>query len=334
MHDLKPPYLLFLGDGTSRTLAKTAGGLAHWRPDWCVGQYRLKPDAVNLGLPNLDPQEAASQGAKALVIGVVNHGGYLDPSWIDALTEAMESGLDLVSGLHQRLTDHPGLRDVATRTGRRLVDVRHHDEPLTVGSGEPRPGRRLLTVGTDCAIGKMFTSLALTRALEKIGVPAVFRATGQTGILIAGTGICVDAVVADFISGAAEQLAPAGVADRWDIIEGQGSLFHPSFAGVTLGLVHGAQAEALILCHHATRRHMIGTKRPLPPVDVCLDAYRDAARLTCPTSRCVAISVNTSEMTETESAVYLRQLEDETGLPCADPGRGGDAKLAQVVQSL
>jgi uncharacterized NAD-dependent epimerase/dehydratase family protein len=174
----------------------------------------------------------------------------------------------------------------------------------------------------------MYTALAIEKEMKGRGMKADFRATGQTGILIAGQGVSIDAVVADFISGAVEYLSPANDDDHWDIIEGQGSLFHASFAGVSLGLLHGAQADALVLCHEPTRGHMRGLPGyPLPDLKVCMETNLAAARLTNPEARFVGIAVNTSQMDKTKVDGYLRGLEDDFGLPAVDPFATGVAPL-------
>jgi uncharacterized NAD-dependent epimerase/dehydratase family protein len=253
---IEQPYLLFLGDAPDQLAAKTAQGIADWRPEICVGQLRFTDCKADLGLPEMTLEEAAQKGAKTLVIGVANRGGIISDNWAEVLVQALERGFDLASGLHSRLADVPELAAAAARNGRRLFDVRHPTGRFSIGDGKPRPGKRLLTVGTDCSCGKMYTSLALERAMRARGLKADFRATGQTGILIAGSGVSVDAVVADFISGASETLSPANDADHWDLIEGQGSLFHASFAGVSLGLLHGSQPDVIVMCHEPTRTHM------------------------------------------------------------------------------
>ncbi len=244
---IEHPYLLFLGDAADQLAAKTAQGIAHWRPDWCLGQLRLPGCNADLGLADLSLEQAAEAGARTLVIGVANRGGVISEAWVAVLEQALRLGMDLAAGLHNRLADVPSLAATAEQHGRRLFDVRHPTREFEVANGRKRAGKRLLTVGTDCSVGKMYASLALEREMRAQGLNADFRATGQTGILIAGDGISVDAVVADFIAGSIEWLAPANDPDHWDVIEGQGSLFHASFAGVSLGLMHGAQADALVL---------------------------------------------------------------------------------------
>jgi uncharacterized NAD-dependent epimerase/dehydratase family protein len=233
---LPSPYLLFLGDTVEPGFAKTAFGLRDWAPDRCVAEFALPGASVTTGLPPMTPVEAYAYGARALVIGVANPGGVIPPGWVSSLAKALEAGLDIISGMHGKLSEIPGLQATAARLGRRLIDVRTPPEQVPVGNGKRRSGKRLLTVGTDCALGKKYTALALTRGLRDRGSDVTFRATGQTGIMIAGEGIPIDAIVSDFVAGAAEMLSPAAAPDHLDVIEGQGSLLHPSYAGVTLGL--------------------------------------------------------------------------------------------------
>ena len=329
---IKHPYLLFLGDAHDQLAAKTAAGVAFWRPDWCLGQLRLPGCKADLKLPDLSVEAAAAAGAKTLVVGVANRGGVVAESWIPVLTRALERGLDLAAGMHQRLADVPALKSAAERLGRSIFDVRHPTREFHVASGKPRSGKRLLTVGTDCSIGKMFTSLALERELKKRGVKADFRATGQTGILIAGEGVSVDAVVADFISGATEWLTPANDEDHWDLVEGQGSLYHASYAGVSMGLLHGAQPAAIVMCHEPTRTHMRGLPGyPLPSLRECIDANLRAGRLTSPNIQCVGIAINTSALDASAADSILKQTADSFGLPCVDPVRTG---VAAIVDRL
>jgi uncharacterized NAD-dependent epimerase/dehydratase family protein len=189
-----------------------------------------------------------------------------------------------------------------------------------------------LTVGTDCSVGKMYTTLALERSMHKRGLAADFRATGQTGIFVAGGGIPVDSVIADFISGAAEWISPAREDGGWDLIEGQGSLFHPSYAGVSLGLLHGSQPDALVLCHEPTRRHMRGLPdSPVPDLKRCLDANIEAARLTNPEVKAVGIALNTSNLSEHEAQAMCREISGRLQLPCEDPVTMG---VEGIVDSL
>lgn len=332
MHDIKQPYLLFLGDAPDALAAKTARGINDFRPKSCVGQLRLPGCKADLGLSDLSIRDAYAKGARTLVIGVANRGGTISQSWLAVLGEALEAGYDLAAGLHSRMANEPTLKATADKHGRMLHDVRHPQDALTVGSGEKRSGKRLLGVGTDCSCGKMYTALCLEREMLAQGRKATFRATGQTGILITGQGISVDAVVADFISGAVEGLAPANDADHWDIIEGQGSLFHPSFAGVSTGLLHGAQADALVLCHEPTRTHMRGLPHyPIPDLAECMEQNVRVARLTNPQAKFVGLSINTQALSDAEAAAYLASLEDQLNLPATDPYRFGVAKIINAL---
>ena len=330
---IQHPYLLFLGDAPDQLAAKTAQGVAHWRPDWCLGQLRLDGCQADLGLTDMTLEEGIAAGAKTLVIGVANRGGVFSETWVSVLEKALLLGYDLAAGLHNRLVDVPVLKAAAEQHGRQLFDVRHPSREFEVASGKKRPGKRLLAVGTDCSVGKMYTALAVEKEMQARGMKADFRATGQTGILIAGSGVSIDAVVADFISGAVEYLSPANDPDHWDIVEGQGSLFHASFAGVSLGLLHGAQADALVLCHEPTRKHMRGLPDyRLPDLRSCMDANLAAARLTNPEVTFVGIAVNTSQMDKGEVAAYLSGLEGEFGLPAVDPFATGVAPIVDRLQ--
>lgn len=325
---IEQPYLLFLGDAPDQLAAKTAQGIFDWRPEICIGQLRFSDCKASLELPETSLEEAVQRGAKTLVIGVANRGGVISEAWTEVLVRALDLGLYLASGLHSKLADVPELAAAAERNGRRLFDVRHPGRQTTVGDGQKRPGKRLLTVGTDCSCGKMYTSLALERELRDRGVKADFRATGQTGILIAGNGVSVDAVVADFISGASEGLSPANDPDHWDLIEGQGSLFHPSFAGVSLGLLHGSQPDVIVMCHEPTRTYMRGLPHYfLPDIRACIEVNLAAARLTNPDVVCAGLAVNTSRLDPAAAKACLSELEAATGLPAVDPVRDGAGRL-------
>ena len=317
---ISTPYLVFLGDVSNPLDAKTGRGLRDWRPDLCIGQMRHPGCTVDLALPEMTPAQAVAAGARSLVIGVAPSGGSMNPRWLDSLLEALDAGLDLVSGMHTRLSKVEPLRAAAERCGRLLVDVRVPPADIPLATGRRRSGRRLLMVGTDCCVGKKYSALALHRAMQGRGMDASFRATGQTGLLIAGEGIPMDAVVSDFLAGAAEMLSPDNQPGHWDVIEGQGSLFHPAYAAVTLGLVHGSQPDALVLCHDALRDEI--DEFPgyaIPPLEVCMQRYLDAATLTNPGARFIGISVNTSGLPANARSEYLEKIRTETGLPCADP---------------
>ena len=327
------PYLLYLGHSRDSIGIKTSRGLATFRPEDCVGEFRYDDCPLTLGLPRLGIVEGAAAGARTLVLGIANSGGTMGQDLIDDAAAALEAGMNVAAGLHQRLRDVPRLVALAQERGLALFDVRDPPEDLIVGTGYPRAGHRLLSVGTDCSVGKMYASLALVAALRARGIAADFRATGQTGILIAGSGIPVDAVVADFISGAIERLAPPRDDAGWDVIEGQGSLFHPSFAGVSTGLLHGAQAEALVLCHEPHRAHMRGLPgRALPHLEACLALNLQVARLTRADVRAVGVCLNTSALDAVAARAICDRTEDLLGLPCTDPvAFGVDAILEELL---
>jgi len=332
---IRRPYLLFLGDAQDQLAAKTACGVAQWRPEWCVGQFRLPGCRADVGLDDITLDHGMQLGAATLVIGVANRGGIVPAHWIDDFLQALDYGYDIANGLHQRLSEIPEIAHAANSKGRLLFDVRHPARAFQVGTGKKRSGRRVLTVGTDCSVGKMYTALALEKEMHRRGIKADFRATGQTGILIAGSGICIDAVVADFVSGAVEDLSPANEDDHWDIIEGQGSLFHASYAGVSLALLHGAQPDALVLCHEPTRRHMRGLPHfPLPDLACCLEANLTAARLTNPAVRCVGVSINTSGLEARAAARLLDEATRQMGVPATDPLREGVSVIVDQLGGL
>lgn len=334
--ELPSPYLLFLGDISDPIFAKTAFGVRDWVPESCVGEYGCNRGALSLGLPVLSPREARKRGARATVIGVASIGGVLSPVWIPHLVASLEAGLDIISGMHHPLSEYEELKDAAERHGCRLIDVRRPPPGLPVGTGRKRTGKRLLTVGTDCAVGKKYTALALARAFRERGAAADFRATGQTGIIIAGKGIAVDAVVSDFLSGAAEVLSPDAEQDHWDVIEGQGSLFHPSYAGVALGLLHGSQPDVFVLCHQSGRPRTLGLSEdfPLPTLEEAVTVHLLHARRTNPYARCGGISLNTAHLSVDEAETEMAAVSKRTGLPCADPVRGGTRFEALVCSCL
>jgi len=332
MIELRRGYLLFLGDVPLQLDAKTATGIAHWRPEWCVGQRRLAGCGADAGLPEMTVAAAREAGAQTLVIGVAPLGGRFPETWAAEAVAALEGGLDIASGLHSRLAAIPALAAAAQGAGRHIFDIRHPEQDFACGIGDRRPGKRLLTVGTDTCVGKMFAALALAREMESRGLKVDFRATGQTGIFIAGGGVSVDAVISDFVSGATEALAPANDPDHWDVVEGQGSLFHPSFAGVSLGLLHGAQPDALVLCHEAGRTGIDGMEhRPLPSLEDCMDLNLRTARLTNPEARFVGVSLNTRNLDQAAAEAVLAETAARLGLPCVDPVRTGVAAIVDVL---
>jgi len=330
---LEPPYLLYIGDVGSDDFAKTGFGIAHWRPERCAGQMRLPGCPVDLGLPDMDVPAARAAGVRTAIIGVASVGGQIPDNWVPQLAALVEAGIDLASGMHRKLGTIPELVEAAAKSGARLIDVRVPPANLPVGNGAPRSGKRVLMVGTDCAVGKKYSALALHRELERRGIKSTFRATGQTGIMIAGEGMPIDAVVADFISGAAEVLSPANDDDHWDVIEGQGSLLNPSYSGVSLGLLHGSQPDAIVLCHDASRTHTLDVKGdyPIPELDLVIDDALRMAQRVRPRCICAGVSVNTSKMSDFERDAYLGELRAHLGLPCVDPIATGMSPIADFL---
>ncbi len=332
---IKTPYLLFLGDAPDQLAAKVAQGIKDWRPDHAVGQLRLPGCGADLGLPDLTLQAARTAGAQTLVIGVANRGGVISQAWKKVLVMALEEGFDLASGLHNLLQDEPDLVAVAQACGRNLHDVRIPSVKYPIANGVKRSGKRCLAVGTDCSVGKMYTSLAMDLEMKKRGLKSSFRATGQTGILVTGNGVPLDAVVADFMAGSVEWLTPDNDADHWDHIEGQGSLFHVSYSGVTMALIHGGQPDALILSHEPTRKHMRGLPDyDLPSLEVLRDTALAMARVANPACQVVGISINTQHLSEADAMAYLAEVETRMGLPAVDPFRQGAARLVDALIAI
>jgi uncharacterized NAD-dependent epimerase/dehydratase family protein len=333
---LPSPYLLFLGDTIEPGYAKTAFGLRDWAGERCIGEWVLPGATVSTGLDRLTPAQAAARGARAVVVGVANPGGVIPDNWVLALAEALEAGLDIVAGMHTRLADLPVLAAIAARRGCRLIEIRTPPSDIPIANGMRRPGRRLLTVGTDCALGKKYTALAIARGLRARGMDAQFRASGQTGIMIAGEGMPIDAVVSDFVTGAAEMLSPAAAPDHLDVIEGQGSLFHPSYAAVSLGLLHGSQPDLFVVCHDPTRTHMLGHPGfTLPSIEAVIAQTVALGRLTNPDIRCAGASLNTSVLDPEAAQAAIAETAARLDLPAADPMRGGEAfeRLLDACQS-
>ncbi len=333
MMEIKNPYLMFIGDVSDQLAAKTADGVAHWRREWCLGQIRLKGCKADLGLPDMSVAEAAEAGVKTMIVGVTNQGGFFADTWVETMISAIDHGMDIASGMHAKLSTVPGLAEKAKAAGRQLFDVRHTDQNFDIGRGHKRSGKRLLTVGTDTSCGKMFTALTLEKEMRERGMKADFRATGQTGIFIAGHGVAIDAVVSDFISGSVEWLCPENDPDHWDLVEGQGSIFHAGYAGVTLGLIHGAQPDVMVVCHDPGRPHMRGTPairvRTLSEV---IEATTAAARVTNPDVKFIGCSINTSKLSDDEAEAELERARQETGLPAVDPVKHGVGVLVDALQ--
>ena len=332
---IQGPYLLFLGDAPDALAAKVAQGIKDWNPDIAAGQYRMPGCNPDMGLADMTIPEAVAAGCKTIVVGVANRGGIISEAWLDVLVEALEAGLDVASGLHNLLRDEPRLVEAAARYGRTLHDVRISSVKYPIANGVKRTGKRCLAVGTDCSIGKMYTALAMDQEMKAREMKATFRATGQTGILITGDGVPLDAVIADFMAGAVEWLTPDNDPDHWDLIEGQGSLFHASYSGVTMALVHGGQPDALILCDEPTRTHMRGLPNyKLPRLEELRDVALTLARVVNPAVQVVGISVNTAALHEEAALEYLAAVEERMGLPTVDPFRQGAGRLVDALEAV
>lgn len=332
---IQTPYLLFLGDAPDALAAKVAQGIKDWRPEYALAQLRLPGCKADMGLPEMSLAEAKAAGVKTLVIGVANRGGVISQSWKKVLVQALEEGFDLASGLHNLLRDEEDLAAVARATGRALHDVRVPAVDYPIANGIKRTGKRMLAVGTDCSIGKMYTALCMEKEMRARGLKASFRATGQTGILITGGGVPLDAVIADFMAGAVEYLTPDNDPDHWDLIEGQGSLFHVSYSGVTLALVHGGQPDALVLCHEPTRDHMRGLPGyKLPSLEALRDTALPLARVANPACVVTGVAINTQHMADAAARDYLAAVEDRMRLPATDPFRYGAGKLVDGLVGI
>ncbi|MFY0623075.1 MAG: DUF1611 domain-containing protein [Pelagimonas sp.] len=332
---IETPYLLFLGDAPDQLAAKVAQGIKDWRPENCVGQLRLEGCKADLGLTDMTLAEAKAAGAKTLVIGVANRGGVISQAWKKVLVNALEEGFDLASGLHNLLRDEEDLAAVAKATGQALHDVRVPEVEYPIANGKKRTGKRMLAVGTDCSVGKMYTALCVEKEMRERGMKASFRATGQTGILITGDGVPLDAVIADFMAGSVEYITPNNDDDHWDIIEGQGSLFHVSYSGVTMALIHGGAPDALVVSHEPTREHMRGLPDyDLPTLEQVRDMALSLAKVANPACQVVGYSINTQNMSEDEARAYCDKVEADLGLPATDPFRFGAGKLVDALAAL
>lgn len=332
---IQTPYLLFLGDAPDQLAAKVAQGIKDWRPENAVGQFRMPGCGADLGIADMTLAQAKEAGAKTLVVGVANRGGVISDAWKEVLVEALQMGFDIASGLHNLLRDENDLMAAARVNGRTLFDVRIPSVAYPIANGVKRTGKRCLAVGTDCSVGKMYTGLAMDAEMQKRGMKSTFRPTGQTGILITGGGVPLDAVIADFMAGAVEYLTPDNDADHWDHIEGQGSLFHVSYSGVTMALIHGGQPDAIVLTHEPTRTHMRGLPEyTLPSLEALRDTALPLARIANPACQVIGISINTQHMSESDATAYMAQVEDRMGLPTVDTFRQGAGRLVDALTGL
>jgi uncharacterized NAD-dependent epimerase/dehydratase family protein len=341
------PNFLVVADGDFGPMtSKTANSVIRYLPDRTVGVLDRKQagktvqDVLGFGgeLPVVSSmREGLALKPTAALIGIAPLGGRLPSEWREWLAEALDAGCDLWSGLHTFLGDDPMLAERARARGRKILDLRKPPADLAVAGGLAKGVEPLvvLTVGTDCNVGKMTAQLQLTRRLNERGIRTRFVPTGQTGIIIEGWGIAVDAVIADFIAGAAERLVLEGSKNA-DVVlvEGQGSINHPGYSGVTLGLLHGSCPDAMILCHQSSRKY-IGDYREaawlrIPPLSEYIQMYESIGGAVHPT-RVIGISLNTFDMNDLEARRACDQAENETGLPATDPVRFDPAPLVNAV---
>lgn len=322
---IKAPYVLFLADATSFQDAKTACGIYQWRKDKCLSQYKYDNCQITFDLPELSLKEAVKQGAKTFILGVANQGGTIKKEWIKTIIAAINAGLDIASGMHVKINDIKEIVSAAQKQQVKLYDARYYNNLLPVGNGIKRSGKRILTVGTDCSVGKMYAALAVEEEMLSRGYNCSFKATGQTGILISGGGIPVDAIVSDFISGSVEFLSPDNDDHHFDIIEGQGSLFHPSYAGVSLGILHGAQPDYLILCHDPARTHIRHLEHlKLPGISDVIRENLNCAKITNSNTKFLGICLNLSHISNINEQLKIKsELENKHNLPVCDPIKDG-----------
>lgn len=347
------PRVAILAEGQfTRAGAKTAIGVLRYAPYPVVAvidSTRAGSDAWEhvggSGVPVpvvASVGEAAERRAEVILIGTASAGGRIDDRYRPFLADALRRGLEVWNGLHERVLDDPALADAARAGGGRVRELREPPRDLPIGGHRrPRAGATVvLTVGSDAAVGKMTASLEIVAGLRRLGASAQFVATGQTGIAIAGQGIAVDAVVADFIAGSAERLAcEAAETSDWAIVEGQGSLAHPGFSGVTLGLLHGSAPDLMVLCHDASRSSIKNHPGlPVRPLMELVRMYEEAAGWSrspdAGGARVVAVALNTAALDEREASRAIFDAAAETGLPAADPVREGIAGGDRLARAL
>jgi uncharacterized NAD-dependent epimerase/dehydratase family protein len=337
---LRPRRLLILSEGRSADphYGKTARGVLRYRPQDVVAVLDSESAASDHeGFPLVHTVEDARRfEPTTALVGVATQGGRFPPAWRELLKDCIRAGLDVENGLHEFISIDPELAGLAHEHGVELRDLRMAPPGLNVPTGEnlTHNATTILTVGSDCAIGKMTVSLELDREAQRRGWRSEFVPTGQTGIAIAGWGISVDAVVADFIAGAAEQLVLEGVGRGGEVlfVEGQGSLLHPGYSGVTLGLIHGAAPHAYVLCHKAGERYVDENKRfPIPALSDLVDLHERISLLARP-ARVRAIALNTRDLDDAAARRAVEEAEAETGLPADDPVRFGAGRLVDGLE--
>ena len=330
---------LVLAEGRSgdEHYGKTMRGIVHYAPDPVVAildserageEYREIPIVGTI-------EEAMRFGPSTATVGVATQGGRFPPAWRELLKASIRAGLDVESGLHEFISDDPELTALAKEHGVELRDLRKPPTDLNVPTGENLqvPAKIVLTVGSDCAIGKKTVAVELDLAARTRGLKSVFVPTGQTGIAIAGWGIAIDAVVADFLAGAAERLVVEGAERGGELlwVEGQGSLAHPAYSGVTMGLIHGSAPHAFVLVHKARATHVEGyPDHPLPELKDLIELHERSSLLLRP-ARVAAIALHTGSLEEADARAEIDRVQKETGLPTDDPVRFGADRLLDAV---
>ena len=341
------PRHLIVADGDFGPMtSKTANSVIRYQPDRVVAvldrEHAGKTVADVLGFGGSIPvvatmREGLALGANSVLVGIAPQGGRMPDEWRDWLREALEAGCDVVSGLHTFLADDPVLAAAAAASGKQITDIRRPPANLPIASGKAKETKalRVLTVGTDCNVGKMTAQLQLVGQLNARGIKTNFVATGQTGIMIEGWGIGVDAVVADFIAGATEQITLRG-AEGADVVlvEGQGSINHPGYSGVTLGLMHGACPDAMILCHQASREYLGDYRKAswlkIPPLSQYVKWYEEIGGAVHPT-KVIGIAMNTYDLDDAAARAACDAATRDTGLPCTDPVRFDSVVLVDAI---
>jgi uncharacterized NAD-dependent epimerase/dehydratase family protein len=335
--------LLVLAEGHSADphFGKTARGVMRYRPEQVVAVLDSeRAGQTQNGFPIVATvNDALCFGPTTALVGVATQGGRFPAAWRELLKSCISKGLDVESGLHEFITEDPELTELARRHNVELRDLRKPPAGLNVPTGEnlTHPAGVVLTVGSDCAIGKMTVALELDAEARRRGIASEFVPTGQTGIAIAGWGLSVDAVVADFLAGAAEQLVLEGVRRGGELlwVEGQGSLLHPGYSGVALGLMHGSAPHAFVLCHLVGQRFVDENERlPMPSLTELVDLHERIALLARP-AKVAAIALNTRDLGEEAAKAAIAAAQAETGLTSDDPVRFGAGRITcAVVESL
>ncbi len=325
--------------------AKTASGLIMYKPDEVVAVIdstkagRSVQQILGFGgeipivsnLPN-----SLKYGPNALLIGIAPRGGKLPSEWRQVIKQALENRLDVISGLHDMLNEDPEFSMLALLKGTKIHDLREAKKYNKVATGDPSriKAKVVLTVGTDCKVGKMITSIEIAKESKKHGWNSHFVATGQSGMVIAGEGVPIDSIIGDFMSGAIEEFL-SEKSSFYDLlsVEGQGTILHPGYSGVSLALIHGSLPDAMVLCHFPGREKIKNYQVKIPPLPEVIELHEQIARPIKP-SRVIGISLNTQELTEKEAKEEIKRTEQQTGLPTVDPVRFGCQKLIQALEFL